>query len=388
MKEMELLAHGHQDEGNEALNACVWLCWDAAAHDDAWPRVLEQLCRATDSAAALMVQTGTGSEDDFFAAHNCTDETVRDYFATEAFHAPRGAPFASATQTIWRWDARTAANHRDASDWQPRLSSGEAVRHGMRCVLGDEGTSPTRAAPPPVHLWLFRSSRSRAFHSSEAALPTRLRPYLERAFRLHWQRRVLAQELGVLQRGLDRLDFGVVLMNSALKPVYVNRQAKRMAHQPTLASRLHGLPDRAPEHGALASLLKQGTHGHWSSTRLNARHDPARPIDALTLPLPTPECALAGSACAQMLILSPSSRHTQTAAVRWLAREFGLSAAEARLLPPMMNGLRPAAIATQLGLRLSTVRSQLASLYAKTSCTCQQDLILLLATFPPVQIPD
>lgn len=387
MKEIELLAQEGQDEGSEALHACAWLCWDAAAHDDAWPRLLEQLCRATDSSAALMVQTGAGSEGDCFrAVHNCTDQTVRGYLATDAPEAPRGASFAPAAPTLWRWDARTPANHPDAPGWLPRLSSGEAVRHGMLCILCAEGSSPIRTAPPSVHLWLFRSTRDPAFRSRETALATRLRPYLERAFRLHWQRRVMGREIGVLQHALDRLDFGVVLMDPALRPVYANHHAQRMAHQPALASRLHGLPDRAPQHGALASLLEQGARGHWSSTRLRARNDRDQPINALTLPLPRP--ALAGSACAQMLVLSVPGRHTHAAAIRWLAKEFGLSPAEARLLPPMMEGLRPAALAARLGLRLSTVRSQLASLFAKTGSTCQQDLIRLLSTFPPMHVPD
>ena len=83
-----------------------------------------------------------------------------------------------------------------------------------------------------------------------------------------------------------------------------------------------------------------------------------------------------------MLLLA---RHGQAAVPDFVMRIFGLSPAEARLLPLLLRGCTPQQIAQELGVKVTTVRSQLSSVFAKTGATRQQDLIRLLGRVPPVQ---
>ena len=69
----------------------------------------------------------------------------------------------------------------------------------------------------------------------------------------------------------------------------------------------------------------------------------------------------------------------------FVTRIFGLSPAEARLLPLLLRGCTPQQIAQELGVKVTTVRSQLSSVFAKTGATRQQDLIRLLGRVPPMQ---
>jgi DNA-binding CsgD family transcriptional regulator len=59
---------------------------------------------------------------------------------------------------------------------------------------------------------------------------------------------------------------------------------------------------------------------------------------------------------------------------------FDLTPAEARLARSLANGASPDAIAGQLGVRVSTIRSQLKSLFAKLGINRQAQLVAMLAS--------
>ena len=62
-----------------------------------------------------------------------------------------------------------------------------------------------------------------------------------------------------------------------------------------------------------------------------------------------------------------------------LEKLFGLTAAEARLAVQITRGDTPADIALESGVSIATVRSQLASVFAKTQTSRQAELVALLA---------
>jgi DNA-binding CsgD family transcriptional regulator len=58
---------------------------------------------------------------------------------------------------------------------------------------------------------------------------------------------------------------------------------------------------------------------------------------------------------------------------------FGLTAAETRLAASIAQGTAPTDLARQLQISRTTVRSQLASIFAKTHTRRQAELVALLA---------
>jgi DNA-binding CsgD family transcriptional regulator len=84
-----------------------------------------------------------------------------------------------------------------------------------------------------------------------------------------------------------------------------------------------------------------------------------------------------------LMLIDPQQR--PDAALDFVVRAFGLSKAEARLLPLLFENKTPADIALALDIKISTVRSQLSAVFAKTGTTRQQELIRLLGTLPPIQ---
>lgn len=75
-----------------------------------------------------------------------------------------------------------------------------------------------------------------------------------------------------------------------------------------------------------------------------------------------------------MLVDPPAELHGTLAA---LQRLFGLTAAEARVLALLLDDCRPREIADELHLSITTVRSHLKALFAKTGTHRQSELVAL-----------
>ena len=71
-------------------------------------------------------------------------------------------------------------------------------------------------------------------------------------------------------------------------------------------------------------------------------------------------------------------------AVQGFARLHGLTGSEARVLARLVAGARPAAIAQEHGVALSTVRTQVGSIRLKTGAASIRALVEQVARLPPL----
>lgn len=67
------------------------------------------------------------------------------------------------------------------------------------------------------------------------------------------------------------------------------------------------------------------------------------------------------------------------------AREHQLTSAEQQVLQALCEGLQPQEIAQRHGVAISTVRTQIASVRAKTATESIRDLVAMVAQLPPMQ---
>ena len=70
--------------------------------------------------------------------------------------------------------------------------------------------------------------------------------------------------------------------------------------------------------------------------------------------------------------------------VQWFARDRGLTTAEARVLDALSLGAAPRDIATMLGVQLTTVRTHVGNLRAKTGARDIRDLLRQVTMLPPM----
>ena len=69
--------------------------------------------------------------------------------------------------------------------------------------------------------------------------------------------------------------------------------------------------------------------------------------------------------------------------IRTLARDYGLTPAEARLVSGLVQGKRLREIASEVGVSMNTIRTQLKSVFRKTDTHRQVDLVRMALTRSP-----
>jgi DNA-binding CsgD family transcriptional regulator len=186
---------------------------------------------------------------------------------------------------------------------------------------------------------------------------------------------------GWTQAALDELDYGILLLDADAQLLLANHAARAEldAHHPLqlLGRQLRARwpQDVAPLHDALASaaarrlrrLLPLGRdQEHRVTVAIVPLQEPApdgRPVTMVTL----------------------GKRHLcERLSVQWYAQVHGLTPAEARVLGELITGKPPRLVAQERGVDLSTVRTQVSQIRAKTGTRDLRHLVACIALLPPM----
>jgi len=364
-----------------ALHRVQTALYGAVGADTAWAGALRVLAREFDASFAMLVAAGQGQRDQsFYAAWNHPEAAARAYSDHWWRHDPwleQGIAQGMAVQGhIARGSDIVPPARLRASPFYRDYLALLPAEHLLVCLVSD-GSAPGMA--PLSHLSFFRRPDQPDFSTHDMARLRAFYPHVLRAFDLHWTTRRLEDQVAMLRSFLDACAFGVVMLDPAAAVLYANRSALALAAQPPLARWLGALPARVAAHDPLGRLVHTCARGQGGGLVLGAQ---GPELMALALPIAGTQAGMPGTC---MLLLTQHAR-VSPSVLDFVMHTFGLSAAEARLLPPLLRGSAPAEIAAELGLKVSTVRSQLSSIFAKTGATRQQDLIRLLGSVPPVHL--
>jgi len=190
-----------------------------------------------------------------------------------------------------------------------------------------------------------------------------------------------------LAQVLDQIDHGLLTVDEEGQVLHANRVALAELADPEHALQLLGselraryTPDAAKLQSALADSRTKGLR------RLLALGGGHAPVSVAVVPLPVPSDAARawrGSRHATLLMLG-KRRSGTSLATYWFARAHSLTGAEDLVLQALCRGLSPRDIARANGVALSTVRTQLASIRAKTESGSLRDLMRRIAHLPPI----
>ncbi len=183
-----------------------------------------------------------------------------------------------------------------------------------------------------------------------------------------------------LAGALDELDYGIVVLFDGMSIVHLNDAARvelddRHPLQ-LLGSELRArlARDVAPLHEAVTAAATRGMR------RLLTVGEETHRTSISVVPLETDdECPRA------VLIVLGKREMCETLSVQGFARIHRLTGAEVRVLNELCNGVPPAQIAALLGVAISTVRSQIGSMRAKTGAESIRALVRQVAVLPPVK---
>lgn len=211
-------------------------------------------------------------------------------------------------------------------------------------------------------------------------------------------------ELQLLRMALNQMDYGLVVVDTDTAMVqFANAlgQASLMdgARSPTLTPQgcglrlLHGrvLAQRPSDNETLRRTLDRAKSGLRGFLCLG---DNAQSSAVAVLPLIGQRFAaesesgsgLLGSAVppSYALLVFSKQQLCDDSTMALFARERGLTSAEGQVLVQVCKGLRPAQIAHNHGVRISTVRTQLRSIRMKTCCETIRDLVQKMSVLPPM----
>jgi len=235
-------------------------------------------------------------------------------------------------------------------------------------------SSPSRpAAGAPASV----AQRGPVYVAGPGSLPPVARmgmPIVERRADVQWTQ--------WLTRMLDEIDYGMLMVNADAHVLYANHAARheldgqhplRLLGQSLVT---HRGEDVAPLCEALAAAQR-------GLRRLLTLGEGQQRVSVSVVPLPG-DMAGAGAAGHATLLVLGKRQMCAPLSVQGFARSMQLTPAETRVLDMLCNGVRPTEVATRQGVALSTVRTQIGSIRAKTGAASIRELVRQVGLLPPL----
>lgn len=237
-----------------------------------------------------------------------------------------------------------------------------------------------------AYLALRGRDGSQAFAADAKALLRCLLPVLQRVVRLYIifgdseRRRIVAEHV------LETSGVGIVLVDGDGNVVTINSVARAIMRESGVLSMAGGRikARRTAENAQLDRQIRQKVAEQSAHAGPDlytpiafARDDSPYPITVIVRPGPAFAPVSAPMRRTAVLILRDPARRGAIFAPD-LERLFNLSPAEARLAAMLADGLSLDDVATELGIRRNTVRSQLQAVFLKTGTNRQGDLVRLV----------
>ena len=181
-------------------------------------------------------------------------------------------------------------------------------------------------------------------------------------------------------RMLDEIDYGMLLVTPDAQVSYLNHAARlELDGQHPLqllgsTLRAHRALDVAPLYDALAGAQR-------GLRKLVTLGEGAQRVSISVVPLP----AAGGASDARVTLLVLGKRQVcEQLSVQGYARSVGLTPAETRVLEQLCAGARPGEVAANAGVAVSTIRTQIGSIRAKTGAGSIRELVRQVAVLPPL----
>lgn len=366
--------------------------YDTVTFPERWNAVLRDVCAAAGATSAFLFTTSdTVDGQALWARHNISDGLLADY-TTHYRHRDLWANAAAARGYLNRCVVRRGEDLVSDSDLRRSAIFNDLLAgHGMGrlCALALADKAEL-ALMQPV-LGLYRPADTAPFSDASVRLLQHCAPHLQRAMRLRV--RLWARQTGEAvwsARMIERLPMGVFLLDGRKTIVGTNRIGKGMLDRRDGLRLLHGTlqAERSAEARALARALHAAVSGIGPVSGLGggdqgsdlrvSRPSGLAPYLLTVLPL-SHEAAgfIDGPAIRAVVYAVDPALEPQGLEAR-LGRLFGLTRAECRLVADLLRDLTPAQSGETNGVAISTVRSQLRSVFSKTGTTRQSELVNLV----------
>lgn len=346
--------------------------YDAALHPETWGEVMHSLCRLT---------RGVGGG--YVVLSKRTNRVIN------SDGVGISADLAEAyLQHYWKSDPYWPAMHRAHKKWLP-LSTLKAEVDLSRNEWYNDFICKHRVSELMVMKLAETSGLIACMGLQYSGRLTRqaveileqLREPLSRAALIDMEMRSRAWQAEIAGNVVGQLSIGVIVINDHGRVVEINPVAEKIAaNNDGITVRqwrivLGRAFEAAKFEAHLAAVLSPARSTKAAARMLVGRPDGKRPY-SLTLVPNTRYPGSLGRTYAIVLIGDPDIGIPTEAE---LAELFGLSSAEARLAIALVQGKKLAEIAAEAGVKMTTLRTQLQSIFRKVGVERQADLLLTLS---------
>jgi DNA-binding CsgD family transcriptional regulator len=179
---------------------------------------------------------------------------------------------------------------------------------------------------------------------------------------------------------LDEIDYGMLLVVEDMRVIHANHVARAELdndHPLQILGqqlRVRRSQDVAPLREAVSAAAARGLRRLLTMGNDNHR------ISVAVVPLLT----LSPDWGSATLLVFGKRQMCEELSVHWFARSHKLTQAEAQVLKALCAGAPPNEIAKRQGVAISTVRTQISSIRAKTGAQSIRDLVRQVAVLPPL----
>lgn len=372
----------------------------AAMDDDAWPDFVQALSDDLGGAGVGMplVFPGWDLEPQYYEAGGLGEG---DYGAVFEKHFRRGLPWGDVSDSLYRGGfGRASQNFPDRM-----LEDTDWYREFMQPLgLAPEGpvahVIEVGAGRPVSGIAIMRRVGGRSIDDDDVATCNLLVPHLSNAMRIRSQRQRSEHQRGARTEILDRIPTGILLVDRELRCIITNRTGQRILDEADGLSledgRLRVAQRRDREQ--LAKLVGWATRiaepAPMQGVFLGISRPSGRRAYAVAVARlfgATPDTAV-GDRAAVVFLTDPAAG--QVSIRESFQKLYGLSPAESELVSLLAEGEPLEAISRIRGVRLSTTRTQLKRVFAKTQTRRQGEIVRLALTGvasrgdPPDGVPD
>jgi len=372
-----------QDVGlsTAAFSNIVGTIYDCALDPALWPDAIREVCRASNFVAGVIEVSVLSSR----------SARLQQYWNYDPVWIERIAEYAEDAAEIWANIPNLMTRPLD----EPMTVAREVPQFtSTKFRYYREWVRPQGIIDAALLMVLRERDRvgsvSLSRHESAGAVTDRdlqvielLAPHLRRAVAISDVLNMQAIKIGTFEGAFDLLQAGVLFADHECKIIHANRAARAMLEKKSPIQSVHGelktqLPQTTAALKKAVAVVTEPAIGRMGIGVPVPQSD-GDPAYVHVLPLMTGDTRsrLAPRASAALFVTAKDGGAGPPAEA--IAALFDLSPAEIRVLQRLLAGRAPVETADDLGLAMPTVRSHLASIYAKTGTGRQSDIIRLAA---------
>ncbi len=373
---------------DEKLDALIQQIYDAALNDALWPSAVRALAQLFNAEESIMFSPRLSPYDpvSVLASYEHVDMAVwqayeayywqHDVWANEGIR--QGFLFDGSIthgdQFLERSQFRQSEIYCDM--YKPHMMGIEVM---MSAILIDTANPDP---VPPFFLSFYKTACAEAFTKGNEQALRHVLPHIRRALRIRWKMLGQQQNCLLREQALEQMAAAILLLDATGRILFANRKAESLLRQganPTVINGRLCSWDVHQNH-AVKQALFQARKGIGSTLRF----DNAAPIGvrvATFAPVPGEKAESLMAPVRIMVIMTELNQDVRDDLVAFAAL-YKLTPAETRVLKHLLQLQSTHEIAESLQVCMSTLRTQMKALFAKTHTKNQRELIRFCLSHP------